>query len=71
MIFQLLQQATMANFHAPIAPGIKLAYCGTHVCKRNCSGAERAQTTIHIYLANDNHWWSIFPLQKSIMEFDF
>lgn len=44
MIFQLLQhssQATKANFHAPIAPGIKLAYCGTqNVCKRNCSGAE-------------------------------
>lgn len=34
MIFQLLQhssQATKANFHAPVAPGIKLAYCGTQM----------------------------------------
>lgn len=37
-----------------------------HKCKLFW-GRNRAQTTIHIfYLANDNHRWSILPLQQSI-----
>lgn len=38
MIFQLLQQSPQAkkkekkaNFHAPIGPGIKIAFCGTQM----------------------------------------
>lgn len=53
MIFQLLQhllQATMANFHAPIAPGIKLAYCGTQMSVNETVLGQKQSANNNTYL---------------------